>query len=742
VETGWRYTLESTRVKSSSIPFLETLFQLQPESPYPPDVKMVLPKPPSGPVRLVAVGEAPGKDEERLGEFFVGKAGQLLRGILNDASILEETYFTNVSWWRPPRTPNSEGDERPGIAVVKSQTPRLLCELALVKPQAVIALGKSASEGISNPPFHRGQVSIIRVAGRDIPVFQTWHPAYIFREAKFYPDIVEDIRRAVTLDIPRDAETSFIQPDHPVQFSGRYVVLDVETTNLSASAEIMCVAARDSKDSYLFTKDSLSILRESLRSFTGKLVAHNAKYDERVLRRNGIEVTIDHDSLLLHLALDNRRGTHSLSTLAPVFGKRNTLAAEVYEYVSTNEENVWENTPADLVHRACAADVVATRDVFTALSHLTNWPEKRLYFFLRRAARPLAEGEQKGILIDREALDAAILEHDRRVSEAHNSFGFDPDSPKQVVEALQREGHDVVSSAENILQRLGSPLARQLLEYRSEAKTLRAFLEPLQKEWIDKDGATHPQVLLHGTDTGRTSCTDPNIQQVPEELRHFFVARPGHQFIGWDMVANEVRCIALLSEDESLCRLLRAGLDPHQEVANATGLTRQQSKNLLFASVYGAGINRLMEQIGITDRQIIYRALETVGSMFPGLPAWKEEVINEVKEKGYVETTFGRKIVFPYQDEKNEWQIQRQAVNSIPQSLGSDIALLTLIRAYEGMGLVPLAFIHDAILIEVPEGRVSEVVEGLRTALAEPFPNPLVEFKIELKTGKNWRDLK
>jgi uracil-DNA glycosylase family 4 len=717
---------------------LRMLQQLQPESPYPPDVPQVFPKEPLENVKLLCLGEAPGRDEVRLGEFFIGKSGQLLREILKDENVLEETYFTNVSWWRPPRTANSEGDERPGIQVVRAQQARLFLEITMVRPQAIVALGKSASEGIVNAPFHRGVVEVIRVAGNTIPVFQTWHPAYCLRFPQFYSDICQDIGRAVRLEIPRAADISYTIPSDPPQFVGRSLVLDIESTSVSASADIVCVAVRDQETTYLFTKEMLPTLWIALGKFRGKLVAHNSQYDEAVLRRHGIPVTIEYDSLLLHLSLDNRRGTHSLKTLAPVYGNRSTAEILIAPYIDTTKEDVWENTPRELLYAYNAADAVATYDLFSGLAKMASFSERRLFFFLQRASRALAEGKQKGILVDRKVLHEAREEQERRVREAHDSFSFDPDSPQQTVKALNATGFDVYSSAEEVLTKLSGDLPAQLLKYREESKIVKAFLLPLDTEWIGEDGAVHPTVMLWGTDTGRTSCESPNLQQTPKELRHLFVPRPGYTFIGYDLRANEVRCIAYYSRDAKLCQMLRDGLDPHQAVADAVGVDRQIGKTFVFASLYGAGVSRLRASTGLGQKEI-YRALDIVKEMFPGLQAWKEKVIEDVKRDGFVQTPFGRRISFPYQEDA--WRIERQAVNALPQSLGSDIALVSAIRLWECLGLPPLTFVHDSCLVECEESKLKKTLPRLKEILTDLFPNPYVDFLVDLRVGSNWRDL-
>jgi DNA polymerase-1 len=221
-------------------------------------------------------------------------------------------------------------------------------------------------------------------------------------------------------------------------------------------------------------------------------------------------------------------------------------------------------------------------------------------------------------------------------------------------------------------------------------------------------------------------------------LRSLFIASPGQRFIKWDQSAHEVRGIAYYSQDKTLLKLLADGLDPHQYVADLLKTDRATGKTTVFASVYGAGIKKLMGVTGKSAEEV-KRLLAEIEGVFPALRAWKASVIKQVYNPGYVETPYGRRRHFWLVTEKNAHKQERVAVNYVVQSLCGDIALDGAIQVFEELELPPLLFVHDSNVVEVREDLVDGTVDNIKGILDGLFPNDVVKFKADVWTGGEWK---
>jgi len=175
-------------------------------------------------------------------------------------------------------------------------------------------------------------------------------------------------------------------------------------------------------------------------------------------------------------------------------------------------------------------------------------------------------------------------------------------------------------------------------------------------------------------------------------------------------------------------------------VADITGLERQVAKRALFAVSYGAGAGRLV-RTGI-EPKTAQRAVAVIEKLFPGLQSWKDSVLRDMYDRGYVETPYGRRRHFYYTDHRLAQHLERVAFNFVPQSFCGDIAMDSAISTYEETKYPPLIFVHDFNLIEVPEEKAVQTIEQCKEIAASVFGNSRVQFIPELKVGPTWGDMK
>lgn len=731
----------------------EVLERVQPPCPYPDERPAVWPETPEGNIDFIIVGEAPGKEEVKQGKPFVGRAGGLLREAVKDAG-LERVHYTNASLYRPT---TSRKDAPPPIKVITAERPRLLLEISMLRPKAVVAAGAVAAQALlGNVARFRGMVKEIELHGEHISVYLTRHPAAILHPPSaggggpdFYRDLAEDLGRVAALRIPARneggrPEISEGTPD----LGARCLAVDTETSGTDVTrADLLCVGVFDGRRAYTFNPQNLLDFAEFLSAYPGEIVGHNSTFDELLLRRYGVPIRFTDDTILEHTSQDERKGSHRLKTLGPVIAEMDTAIDSIWSYTHGGEgeededELGWGAVPSEILTRYCARDAEVTWHLHQKLRESSDERSQCVYGFLKRGYRAFTEGMARGVAVDRGAIAASIEEQRANVQHLSDGFDFPPTSQPQTLAAFRAAGYKVDSVAEEILRGLKGELPEKLLKFREQNKLLTGFLIPLL-ERSEQDGRVYPIYKLHGTDSGRTSCKGPNLQQVPNSLKHLFTSSPGNVFVGWDFKVHEVRGIAYLSRDVGLCDVLRdSNADPHTYVAERTGLTRDVAKRTVFAVAYGAGIGRLVST-GLTSQQA-QEAYEAVQSLLPGLEKWRQQVIDSMYNKGYVETPYyRRRRHFYYIDEKNAHHQERIAVNFLPQSLCGDIALDSAISVYEELGFPPQIFVHDFNAIEVEEKYAEDVWNECKQIASAILPNPYVRFIPEMKPiGRTWADL-
>lgn len=215
------------------------------------------------------------------------------------------------------------------------------------------------------------------------------------------------------------------------------------------------------------------------------------------------------------------------------------------------------------------------------------------------------------------------------------------------------------------LKATNSAIGNAVLKYREAAKLLSTYLEGLDK-FIQKDGCVHGNIKQLGADTGRTSATDPNMQNIPShnrEIRTMYVARPGCYLISCDYSGQEPRLTASLSQDPKMIETYQKGLDLYSMIAAVAFNTtyeeclekkpngelylegkerRGQAKTIVLGICYGRQIPSIAEQLkcSVDEAQLIY---DKVTKSFPGLLKAQDDSAKMAHDKGYVETLWGRR---------------------------------------------------------------------------------------------------
>lgn len=309
-----------------------------------------------------------------------------------------------------------------------------------------------------------------------------------------------------------------------------------------------------------------------------------------------------------------------------------------------------------------------------------------------------------------------------------------------------------------------NPFVAELIKYQTIQKIQSTFIgeekvadddEENSGIWkyIAQDDHIRPSYLLHRTVTGRTASAAPNGQNFPKRgdlakaYRKIFVPRKGYVFGECDLSQAELRVAAWMAMEPNMIRLYKEGADIHTATAAACmGMSmarfmqlpederkqwRQRAKAVNFGFLYGMGWRKFMgyakTDYGVTLTEAEAQAMrKTFFQQYPGLVKWHENMRAFVREHGYVRARHGAKRHLPNifsVDEKIQSEAERQAINSPVQRLASDLGLIGATRFDRDCPTKiarVVAFIHDAVILEIKEGYEEEVLSAIRWYMQTP----------------------
>jgi DNA polymerase-1 len=530
------------------------------------------------------------------------------------------------------------------------------------------------------------------------------------------------------------------------------------------------------------SSDAMGPLRALLQDPGVRKAGHNIKYDWLVLRRSGVELGgVAYDSRLARFVLDPGRRSHALDDLA-----RERLALPMSSYAELvgkgRSERSFASVPLLDAARYCCRDstaVLLLRDAFQ-----TELEEHRLLQLLDAIELPLVpvlvDMEWHGVLIDRERLaeiargfTTELIELERQIYKAAGT-DFNLNSTPQLrtvlFEKLQlpalKKTKTGASTDFEVLEQLaamGHEVPRLLIEYRELAKLKSTYVDSLPGYVNPGTGRIHTSFNQTGAATGRLSSSDPNLQNIPirtprgEAIRRAFVATPGWVLLTADYSQIELRLLAHLSGDPAFLEAFRQGGDIHRQTAGVifgvaqdqvTPEMRARAKTINFGTIYGQGPFALSRQLGISQDQA-KEFITQYFTRFAGVRAWLDRTVATAREKGYVETIFGRRRYIPELRDRN-FNIrafgERTATNSPLQGSAADLIKIAMIRIAQGFRDQHLAArmllqVHDELVVEVPEGEQGDAGELVKRHMetAAELRVPLV---VSVGAGTNWVDAK
>ena len=524
--------------------------------------------------------------------------------------------------------------------------------------------------------------------------------------------------------------------------------------------------------------ETLEKLRPWLESPDHAKLGQHLKYDRHVFANHGVRLRgIVEDTLLQSYVLESDK-THDLGALA---ARHCGLATISYDAVTGKGASRISFAQVDVARAAeyAAEDADVTLRVHRVLRpQLAAAPELEALY--RDLELPIAEVlfriERNGVLIDAATLAQQSDELGRKImaleAEAQSLAGqpFNLNSPKQLAEILFNQlGLPVVkktpsggpSTDEEVLEKLAEdyPLPKKILEHRSLAKLKNTYTDKLPKMINPATGRVHTSFGQATAVTGRLASTDPNLQNIPirtaegRRIRSAFVAPENRRIVSADYSQIELRIMAHLSDDPRLLEAFAQGEDVHRATAGEVfGLTplevsgeqRRAAKAINFGLIYGMSAFGLAKQIGV-DRTAAQAYMERYFARYPGVARYMEETRAGARDKGYVETVFGRRLWLPEIKSSNAGRRQgaeRAAINAPMQGTAADLikrAMLAVQDWLDAQRLQTLLIlqVHDELVLEVPEPELDQVREALPTLMGG-VAKLKVPLLVEVGVGANW----
>ncbi|WP_144150688.1 DNA polymerase I [Paraburkholderia sp. BCC1885] len=571
-----------------------------------------------------------------------------------------------------------------------------------------------------------------------------------------------------------DTETTALDP-MSAQLVG--ISLSVEPN----SAAYIPVAHRGPDHPQQLPRDEvLAKLKPWLESAGHKKVGQHMKYDEQVLANYGIVMDgIEHDTLLQSYVLESHR-THDMDSLA-----LRHLGIKTIKYEEVAGKGAGQ-IGFDEVALEQAAEYAAEDADITLRLHQALYPQvaadeglKRVYSDIEvPTSRVLRKMERTGVLIDAEKLRVQSNEIATRLIEletqAYTLAGgeFNLGSPKQIgqiffeklqLPVVKKTPSGAPSTDEEVLQKLAEdyPLPKLLLEHRGLSKLKSTYTDKLPRMVNAETGRVHTNYAQAVAVTGRLASNDPNLQNIPvrttegRRIREAFIAPPGHKLVSADYSQIELRIMAHISGDASLLRAFAQGEDIHRataaEIFGVTPLEvssdqRRVAKVINFGLIYGMSAFGLAANLGITrDAAKLY--IDRYFARYPGVASYMDETRMSAKSKGYVETVFGRRLWLPEINGGNgprRQAAERAAINAPMQGTAADLIKMSMIAVQNWLeasntGTRMIMQVHDELILEVPDGELSEVRKRLPELMCgvASLKVPLVA---EVGAGANWEE--
>ncbi|HBH07273.1 MAG TPA: DNA polymerase I [Flavobacteriales bacterium] len=510
-------------------------------------------------------------------------------------------------------------------------------------------------------------------------------------------------------------------------------------------------------------------------------VAHNLKFDLRILNKYGVEeIAPSFDTMIAHYLIEPDNNRRSMDLLSEtVLNYKPKPITELIGPKGKNQKSMTE-VPIEELKEYAAEDSDITfqlRDVFKK-----EMADKKVFGVFTDIEMPLVpvlmRMEKEGIKLDKEKLSELsssladdIIKFEKEIYELAGST-FNIGSPKQVGEVLfevlkihdkpKKTKSGQYATNEEVLKQLESrhPIVPAILSFRELQKLKNTYVDSLPTMINPNTGRIHTTFNQVVAATGRLSSDKPNLQNIPirtekgRAIRKAFVPRDeNHILIAADYSQIELRIIASISGDKGMIEAFNAGQDIHASTASKvfgvplSDVTREQrssAKTVNFGIIYGISAFGLSQRVGIS-RTEAKDIIDNYFEQFPGIKDYMDKTIAFAREHGYVQTITGRRRYLRDINSRNapvRGFAERNAINSPIQGSAADMIKLAMIKVDNflhdnDLKTKMILQVHDELLFDAPLNEAKSVLPEIKKIMSAALQWD-VPISVDAQLGNNW----
>ena len=568
--------------------------------------------------------------------------------------------------------------------------------------------------------------------------------------------------------------------------------IDIETSNLSTDKlknKLLCIGIAYSMNagvsfmrSCFDNKDFVEAFKKFVQDDKHKFILHNGIFDKsRTKLIADIDLKIDEDTLLMHyVGINEHKGTHGLKELAQLYlgftDWEKPLDEWKRQYCRSHKvklsEFQYEWFPQDTLAEYNVIDCVATYQLYYTLKPLMRENSHAIYRTLVRASEYYSDMIVRGMLVDVEyihQLENQLSSENEKIYDYLDKHipGVLITSPKQLMDWLHKKfPNEIIESTDaKALEDLSYKYPdveelKQILKLRTNEKYLKTYVYGILSR-MDSNNVIHCEFKLHGTETGRLSSANPNMQNIPRNstIKKIFKAHEGYELLCLDYSQAELRVLAYISQDDKLMETYIAGRDLHTEMQKHlfgdkfdphNKDQRVIAKTINFGIPYGRTAGGMSKTLGMS----LAEAKDYLNKWFAGAPKVLDFIAQQHKmaladpQEVYY-TPFGRcRKYFITSD--NIYHVQNQAVNFPISSTANDLTIHSLVQIADWLkekkfDAYLVNTVHDSIIIEVRHKDAKEIAEYCQQVMANTpkkyLTNCKVPFRADAEIGVNYGDM-
>lgn len=531
---------------------------------------------------------------------------------------------------------------------------------------------------------------------------------------------------------------------------------------------------------FLDVKDIINILKPVFSDDSILKIGHNLKFDNKFLYRYGVSgITNIFDTMLAEYCIDAGSSSYGMKDLGEKYLNYDMIRYE--DVVKDPKKQTLLDTDIDSLVRYSGQDAFVTYKLYEVINKRLSENKKALSLFNDieiPLSAVLMDMELTGVFVNLDhliALSKMLEVETKKLYEKMTGMVdeiFNPNSPLQIRDILfTKLGLPIVKKTKtgastdvDVLKKLSfiHPFPQLLLDYRAYNKIKTTYSDTLPHMIAGSTGRIHTSYIQTGTQTGRLSSKDPNLQNIPirnvvgREIRKAFIPSAGNVMISADYSQIEIFLLAEFSKDPLITEALESGIDIHlktaalifdKEISEITKSERSVAKTVNFGILYGQSAFSLADDLNIS-RKDASRFIEKYFENYKGVKTFIESLKEKCKNTGYSETHWGRRRTIPEINEKNKMireNGERMAVNTVIQGTAADLIKLAMIKIYRkicdlGLKSKLILQVHDELIFDVPENEVDTIIPLIKQSMEMGYGFNL-KLKTNVEIGKTWGDM-